>query len=184
VVEDRADPAGRSTNGGDEAMPTTPVIHEQGSSERDIVVDEVRRGDGLGRAVQIVALVAAGIVTVLGIAALLSIDWSVATANGPAVGVAGLTFTPVVAAVTTMLGVLLIGAAVSDGDVRIALGGLVGAIGLAILLFAGSGSTGNQLSDGHGWLALAVGVVFVAAGVLAADHRLTQRWRSERIVTR
>ena len=74
-------------------------------------------------------------VTILGLVALLGIDWEAAELDSPITEIGDMTFTPVVAGATTLLGVLLLAAAASrNGEGRVALGAITGCLGAAIVL--------------------------------------------------
>jgi hypothetical protein len=121
-------------------------------------------------------------VTIIGAFALLKVDWSVAEAGAPLYEVAGMTFSPVAAVVTAVLGLILIATAASRAsEGKIAMGAVVASLGVALLLINDLETRWNT-SDGHGWLALSVGLVFVVAGILS-ERRQTVR-RSERAVVR
>ncbi len=144
-------------------------------SDQVVVSDEVRRDDGVPQAARLIALAAGAIVTIIGLFAVLEVDWANAEADAPVYEVAGMTFTPVVAAITAVLGPLLIGVAASRAsEGKIAMGAIVASLGVAMLLVNDLGNRW-QTSDSQGWLALAVGVVFVVAGVLSERRHVVRR---------
>jgi hypothetical protein len=145
-----------------------------------LVDDRVRDRAGLSQAARVVALVAGAVVAVVGLIAALRIDWGAAEFDGPVMSAAGMPFTPTSAVITAVLGFFLIGAAAShDSAARITLGAITGALGAAILLLDGVGTSWN-VTDRHGWLALIVGGVFVAAGLLSERQDLLQQRRAVR----
>jgi hypothetical protein len=121
-----------------------------------------------------VAMVAAGILLVIGVIAVIEIDWDPGGFDAPPVEVAGMTFTPEVAVATIVLGLIALGAAaVRTGDVRLTVGALLVALGVGLIL-ATDGTNDLALSDRHGWLALGVGAVIAISGLLtsgAVVHR-------------
>lgn len=142
----------------------------------DVVVDQYRVDDTRRQVSRLVALIAGGIVAVVGLAALFQMDWGNATLDSPVVEVAGMTFTPVVAGITTALGLLLLAVAAGRrGEGRIGLGAIVAVVGAAMLL-VDQVETSWSINDRHGWLALVVGLVFVVTGLLSdrgpeVEHR-------------
>lgn len=142
----------------------------------DVVVDQYRVDDTRRQVSRLVALVAGGIVAVIGLAALFQLDWGNAELDGPVIEVAGMTFTPVVAAITTALGLLLLAVAAGRrGEGRIGLGAIVAVVGAAMLLVDRI-ETSWSVNDRHGWLALVVGLIFVVTGIFSdrgpgVEHR-------------
>jgi hypothetical protein len=125
------------------------------------------------------AVIAAAILTVVGLIAMARIDWD-AGMDAPAVGVADMAFTPEVAIATVVLGLLAIGcAAARDGDVRMTMGAIISAVGVAILLLNGDGNE-LQLGDRHGWLAFGVGAVLAVSGLLAPRGFISRRSVAQR----
>lgn len=141
----------------------------------EVVVAEEVRDDGVPQIARLVSVAAGAIVAVVGLLALLAIDWGVAEVDRPIYEVGGMTFSPVMAVITATIGVLLIlvGAARS-GEGKIAMGAIVASLGAAMLL-VGDLENRWQVSDGQGWLALIVGVVFVVAGILAERRHVVRR---------
>ena len=147
----------------------------------EVATDEVRSESGVPQAARLVALAAGAIVAIIGLLAVLEVDWSVAEVDSPVYEVAGMTFTPVVAGITAFIGVILIAAAASrTSEGKIALGAIVASLGAAMLM----SDLGNrwQTNDSQGWLALAVGVVFIVAGILSERREVVRR--SQRAVAR
>lgn len=135
----------------------------------------VQRTDGVSQALRVVALVAATIVTVIGLIALLRVEWSAADWDTPIVRVADLAFTPAVAGITAALGfVLIIGAALRSGTARIWLGAVLTTVGIVLVLAEGVESRWH-VGDRHGWLAVGIGVVFLITGLLTDGRRIAGR---------
>jgi len=154
---------------------------ERGTSYADDteVLDErrtTRTGDGFNAAVRTVAALAGGVATVIGIVALIRIDWNDGFDSFP-VDVAGMAFTPAVAIATVILGVIALGAgAAADRSSKLVVGALLTCLGLGILI-AGDSRSSLDVEAGHGWLALIVGVILIAAGLM-----LRNVWESRRSV--
>lgn len=139
-----------------------------------VVDDQVRHDDGVAQAARLIALAAGAIVTVLGLVALLGIDWDVASLDSPVTDIGDMTFTPVVAGATAFLGLLLLAAAASrNGEGKVALGALTGCLGAAVLLADLEPSW--HVTEAQGWVLVAVGLVFVIAGVLDRNDTVVSR---------
>lgn len=146
-----------------------------------VVSDHVRveRLDGPAQVGRIIGLVAGAAVTLIGVVALGKIDWGADVQfDAPLVAFANMTFTPIVAGVTALIGLVLIATAASrDGDGRVAVGAVLATVGVGIVaaeeLRRSWSMTGRQ-----GWLAIAVGIVFVLSGLLAQGRYVTGRRRS------
>ena len=150
--------------------------HLQDQRVGEVVVDDrVSHDDGVSQVARLVALAAGAIVTIVGLVALLGIDWDVAELDSPVAEVGDMTFTPVVAGATTLLGVLLLVAAASrNGEGRVALGAITACLGGAIVL--ADLENRWQVTETQGWVLVAVGVVFVIAGILGhADTVVSRR---------
>ena len=150
-------------------------VHDQRVGEV-VVDDQVRRDDGVSQVARLIALAAGAIVTIVGLVALLNIDWDVAEIDSPVTEVGDMTFTPIVAGITTFLGILLLAAAAArGGEARVALGAITACIGGAIVL-ADDLESRWQVTESQGWALVAVGVVFVLAGIIGhADSVVTRR---------
>ena len=150
--------------------------HLQDQRGGEVVVDDqVRHDDGVSQVARLVALAAGAIVTIVGLVALLGIDWDVAELDSPVTEVGDMTFTPVVAGATTLLGVLLLAAAAArSGEGRVALGAITACLGGAIVL--ADLESRWQVTEAQGWALVAVGIVFVIAGIIGhADTVVTRR---------
>jgi hypothetical protein len=140
----------------------------------DQVVDEVRPA-GVNQLARVLALITGAIVLVLGVTAMVRIDWGSADLDDPQVTVADMTFTPVIATATVIIAILLIGAAaMPEGDLRLALGVVLLGFGAAVLLVDEMG-TSWDLGDRSGWLAVSVGAVFVVTGLLTDGRQVVRR---------
>ncbi len=140
-----------------------------------VVADEVERDDAVPQIARLASVAAGAVVAIIGLLALLGVDWEAAEVDRPVHEAAGMTFTPIMAVLTAVVGVLLIlvGAARS-GEGKIAMGAIVASLGAAILL-VGDLENRWQVSDSQGWLALVVGLVFVVAGILAERRHVVRR---------
>lgn len=169
-------------------MHTTTHDPDRYASGRDAyfnevsAADEVRTENGVAQAARLIALAAGAIVAIIGLFAVLEVDWGTAEIDRPVYEVAGMTFSPVVAGITAILGVILIAVAASRAsEGKIAMGAIVASLGAAMLLVDDLDVRWNT-SDGQGWLALSVGMVFVVAGILSERRSVVRR--SERAVVR
>jgi len=150
--------------------PDTAPVNDNYLEERQTT----RSSDGLNAALRALGALAGGIATVIGIVALIRIDWNDGFDSAPA-DVAGMMFTPAVAIATTVLGVIALAAgAAADRAVKLTVGIVLACIGLAILI-AGNSRNDWDLERSHGWLALAVGAVLVLTGLLMRNVWETRR---------
>jgi hypothetical protein len=148
-------------------------MHEQGVQEV-VVDDQVRHDEGVPQVARLIALAAGAIVTIVGLVALLGIDWDAAELDSPVYEIGNMTFTPVVAGATTLLGVLLLAAAASrNGEGRVALGAITACLGAAIVL--ADLEPRWHVTETQGWIAVAVGVVFVVSGILDRGDTVVSR---------
>jgi hypothetical protein len=160
----------------------TPHQHEIREHEL-VVVDEAADGEGIHDVGRFIALLGGAFVAVLGTMAALMIDWSDATATSPVVDVADLPFTPAVAGVTLVLGLLLISAAAArGGDGRLTLGVITAVFGLAVVL-TDDRIWPEHVIDRHGWLALGIGSLFILTGMLDEYGWRTRVRRTQRYVS-
>jgi len=115
-------------------------------------------------AVRVVATVAAAVPVAWSLVAMVRLDRDVGLDAVP-VEVWGLAFTPAAAIATLAIGLIALAAAVADDRAsKLAIGALLACIGVAGLL-AGTALADLDLEAGHAWLALALGLVLIAAGV-------------------
>ena len=161
----------------------TPVRHDRDREVgRETAVDErvsTSTTDGVNTAMRAIGAVAGAIPVVIGTVALIRIDWG-AGFDAAAVDVAGMAFTPVVAIVTVVLGLIAIGAAASPArEGKLVFGGILACAGLAVLI-AGDSRSNIDLESGHGWLALLVGAVLVATGLLMRNRVRSRHLREVR----
>lgn len=123
---------------------------------------------------RVLALATGAALTILGLVAIARIDWD-AGMDAPSVRVADMPFTPEVAIGAVALGVLaIVCAAVWVSDLPLAMGAILAAIGVAILL-ASNDSNELELVDRHGWIVLGVGVVLFLTGLLSANGYFARR---------
>jgi hypothetical protein len=131
--------------------------------------------DGWNRAVRAIATLVAGAAVVLGVVALFRVDWD-AGLDAAAVDVAGVGFTPLVAIVTVVAGlVALVAAASPDRTSKIVVGAVLVCAGLGILLASTANQADLDVEDAHGWIAIVVGGVLLVAGLV-----LRSSWSSRR----
>lgn len=146
--------------------------HQDTQYAEEQVVERANGPAVLGRTI---GLVAGGAVLLVGAIALAKIDWADAELDAPMVAFGGMTFTPLIAGLTALIGLILIlMAAGRGGDGSVALGAVVATLGVGIVaveeLRRSWTVTGRQ-----GWLAIAVGIVFVLSGLLAQGRSLSVR---------
>lgn len=130
--------------------------------------------EGLNSVLRAVAALAGGVATVIGIVALIRIDWNDGLSSAP-VEVAGLSFSPGVAVAATLIGlvVLAVGAS-ADRSSKLAVGAVLVCLGIAIVI-AGERRSDFDLETAHGWFALIVGAVLLAAGLLMRNYWVSHR---------
>jgi hypothetical protein len=151
------------------------VISEQ-STATPVATDNYRSTDALNMAGRFVAVVAAAVPTIIGLIALAKTDWNGQGFDAPAVEVAGMTFRPWIAVATVFLGILAMAAAVSwDRESKIFTGAILVAIGIAIIV-ANPTIEAIPLTNRMGWMAIIVGGIIAAVGIIAG-----QTWASRRI---
>ena len=150
---------------------------ETTTSDDDAYVEErqtTRTSNGLNVALRAIGAIAGGVVTVIGIVALIRIDWNNGFDSAP-VDVAGMLFTPAVAIATTGVGLFALAAGASaDRAVKLTVGIILGCVGLGVLL-AGDSRADWDLERGHGWLAVVVGAVLIVTGLLMHNSWETRR---------
>lgn len=151
--------------------------HREAERIDDGLVEErqtTRTGEGVNSALRVVGAVAGGVATVIGIVALIRINWNNGFDSAP-VDVAGMVFTPAIAIVTTVLGLIALAAgAAADRASKLAVGVVLACLGLGVLI-AGDSRDNWNLERGHGWLALAVGAVLIVTGLLMRNYWETRR---------
>ena len=161
-------------------MSTTHDSRWNQVQEQAVVSDDylVERQSGPAQLGRIFGLIAGAVVTLIGVIALAKINWDNVQFDAPVVAFAGMTFTPIVAGITTLIGIILIGmASVREGDSRVAIGAVLATIGVG-LVSATELQRSWTMTDRQGWLAIAVGVIFVLAGLLTQGRSFTSRRRS------
>lgn len=115
---------------------------------------------------RVIAVIAAGVLTVIGLIAVARTSWGDGFDAAP-VEVAGITFTPEVAVATAVAGLLaLVAAALADRASKLVMGAILVCAGIVIIATDTVGEPDWAFEDGLGWLAVAVGGVLVAVAVL------------------
>ena len=153
--------------------PVQQHLHDRRVGEV-VVDDQVRHDDFVPQVARLIALAAGALVTILGLVALFGIDWDAAEPDSPITEIGDMTFTPVVAGATALLGVLLLAAAASrNGEGRVALGAITGCLGAAIVL--ADLEPRWHVTEAQGWVLVAVGIVFVLAGILDRSDTVVSR---------
>jgi hypothetical protein len=146
-------------------------------------VSEEVRADGPSQLARVIAAVTGFAMTILGIAAVVGIEWDGMTRDRfdePMAEVFDMAFTPVTALVTLGVGlVLLVIAAARMAGAAMVFGALLAAVGVAILAVDGTHSSW-QVADRHGWVALAAGLVFLLAGLIMENGWSVRRHVDER----
>jgi hypothetical protein len=144
--------------------------------ERDVLDERhtTRTADGYNAAVRTVAALAGGVATVIGVVALIRIDWNNGLDSLPT-DVAGMAFTPAVAIATVVIGLIALAAGASaDRTSKLVVGAVLACLGLGILI-AGDSRDSLDVESGHGWLALIVGAVLIVAGLMLRNVWETRR---------
>jgi len=134
----------------------------------------VHTGETFNATLRVVGAIAGGVATVIGIIALIRINWNNGFDSAPA-EVIGLSFTPAIAIATTILGVIALAAgAAYDRASKLTVGVILACIGLGVLI-AGNSRSKWHLQSGHGWLALVIGAVLVVTGLAMRNWLSTRR---------
>jgi hypothetical protein len=155
----------------DERQPETIEGREVG------LVDQVTTKDtsGVNVLARILGLVAAAVPTIVGLIAVADIDWSGNGFDAPAVTVASIRLTPVVAVAVLAAGVVgLLAAAMRDRGTKLAVGAIYAVVGLVVVL-ANPVVQDVALSDRLGWMAILVGAVMVVSGMFAVQRTTVRR---------
>ncbi len=129
--------------------------------------------DALNVTVRVVAAVAAGVMTVIGLIALARFNWSPQGMDAPAVSVAGMIFRPWIAIATAALGFLALAASVSrNRESKLFMGAVLMAVGIAVII-ADPTLENVVLTDRIGWMSIVVGLIVAVAGLVVG-----QTWAS------
>lgn len=142
--------------------------------------------DELAIVFRVLAAIGGAVLLIFSLVALARINWDAHWMDAPAVQVANVTFTPIVAIAFGVVGLLaLLVAASRDHAAKIVLGALMVCAGVVVLIVQSSsdrftlkdGSNAGRviLEPAHGWMLVGVGAVLVIAG-------LALSWRVERSV--
>jgi hypothetical protein len=170
-TRDHLDPAGTGRDdrypGRGETRATTPVAADERVSMSDHA--------GWNSAVRVLAMIGAGIGIVMGVIALFRLNWDNGLDAFP-VDVAGLAFTPWVAIITVVVGIVALAAAASpDRGSKFVVGAILAILGIGILAASDANRADLQVERAHGWLALLVGAVLILAGLLLRNSWTTHR---------
>src|SRR5262245_10997132 len=116
---------------------------------------------------RLLAVIAGGVMTVIGLIAVAEVSWGDAGFDAPPVDVAGMSFTPTVAVATAAAGVIaLIAGALYDRASKLVVGGLL-VVGGVVILFTDTVSNPDwAFVDGQGWLAIGVGATLIVVAAL------------------
>jgi hypothetical protein len=130
---------------------------------------------------RILAVIAGGVMAVIGLIAVSQVSWGDSGFDASAVQVAGMSFTPTVAVVTAAAGVVaLVAGALYDRASKLVVGALL-VVGGVVILFTDTVSNPDwSFDDGQGWLAIGVGATLI---VVAALMQMAW-WAPERDTTR
>ncbi len=154
------------------------TLEEIDDRRRDVgLVDEVttRDASGLNVLARVLGLVAAAVPTIVGLMAVADIDWSGNGFDAPAVTVAGIRITPVVAVAVLAAGVVgLLAAAMRDRGSKLAVGAIYVVVGIVVVL-VNPVVQDIALSDRLGWMAILVGAVMVVSGIFAVQRTMVRR---------
>lgn len=154
------------------------TLEEIDAQRRDVgLVDEVttRDASGLNVLARVLGLLAAAVPTIVGLIAIADIDWSGNGFDAPAVTVAGIRLTPIVALALLVAGVVgLLAAAVRDRGSKLAVGAIFAVVGIVVVL-ANPVVQDVALSDRLGWMVILVGAVMVVSGMFAVQRTMVRR---------
>jgi hypothetical protein len=146
-------------------------------------VSEEVHADAPSQIARVLATLTGFAMTILGIAAVVGIEWDGMTRerlDEPMAEVLDMAFTPVTALVTLAVGLLLlIVAAARMAAGSMVFGALLAAVGIAILAVDGT-HTSWQVADRHGWVALAAGLIFLLAGLIMENGWSVRRHVDDR----
>ncbi len=133
----------------------------------DDVATERAGGWNMNMLFRLIAVVAAGVMTVIGLIAVAKVSWGDNGFDAAPVDVAGMSFTPEVAVTIAGAGIIaLIAAAVADRASKLVVGALLFCGGVVILATDTASELDWRFDDGMGWLAIGVGATLVAMAVL------------------
>lgn len=138
------------------------------STDRRITEETVRRSEhtDTGMVGRLLGVLAGAVAALIGMIAVVQIDWFDQGMDAPAVDVAGIAFTPWVAIGTVVMGlVAILAGASSDRASKLVVGAILTCVGIAILI-PDARPDELELESGHGWLSLGVGVVLILSSLL------------------
>lgn len=157
-----------------------PLTQRRETYDDDFVEDRTSRSWDASIIFRLIAVVAAGVMTVIGLIAVAQISWGDGF-DAAAVEVAGMSFTPEVAVTVAAVGlVALIAAATADRASKLVMGALLICAGIVVLVTDTVTEPDWAFDDGIGWLAIGVGATLVAVALLmqavwSTGHRVHQR---------
>ena len=142
------------------------------TSNRDIdddyAVEErsTERGWDASIVFRLIAVVAAGVMTIIGLIAVAQVSWGDGFDAAP-VDVAGMSFTPEIAVTVAAAGLIaLLAAAVADRASKLVVGALLVCAGIVVLVTDTISEPDWAFDDGQGWLAIGVGATLLVVAVL------------------
>ncbi|MFN8040813.1 MAG: hypothetical protein U0Q07_16475 [Acidimicrobiales bacterium] len=126
--------------------------------------------DAWNLALRVIGGVAGAVPFIIGLIAVVRLDWGQGF-DAPPVEVAGMPFTVGVALATVVAGLFALVAGASwDRESKLVVGAILICLGIAVFL-AGPSTGRLVVIDRHGWMAVLVGGVLVAVGLLLRPVR-------------
>ncbi len=151
------------------------------STDRRVREQEVTHSEthDSGLVARLLGVIAGGVAAVIGLIAVLQIDWFDQGFDAPAVDVAGMAFTPGVAIATAVAGLIaILAGASSDRATKLVVGAVLSCVGIAVLV-TDALPDDLELESGHGWLSLAVGIALIVSSLLLRRSVTTTDYRGE-----
>jgi hypothetical protein len=160
-------------------MPLT----RHGTYDDEVVEDRTSRSWDASIVFRLIAVVAAAVMTVIGLIAVAQISWGDGF-DAAAVDVAGIAFTPEVAVTVAAAGlVALVAAATADRASKLVVGALLVCAGVVVLATDTVTEPDWAFDDGLGWLAIGVGATLIVMAVLMQAAWSTHRVHQHRPIT-